>query len=274
MMNRIKELEIWLTNIESVRLAQLQETSGLTASSDLAVWIVREEWLPEQYDLSFPYPQISLGANHPDVLVPESFKALDVSLPPMLLEMAGVKGDSRFVSLYYMGSKATWSDGRSMATFPYYTVWEPYIDHIAMAIDLFDCNLGSDDYLPTHALVCDRSEQKVYVADYESAQKFLDRQHPPRKPITQEEWDAIKAQVLGTPQLELEQLQQLGLFESWLRPTTEQIALKMELIGWLDRCIDEALINKYVQSAKNGSGRAIWHLENFYRRIKVTEEKN
>lgn len=83
---------------------------------------------------------------------------MSVPLPPMLLTMARVKGDSRFTALYYRGSKATWNDGRIRATFPFYTVWQPYIEHFAITIHLFDAHLGSDDYEPTHALVCDGRE--------------------------------------------------------------------------------------------------------------------
>ena len=61
-----------------------------------------------------------------------------------------------YVSLYYWRSKATWHDGRSSATFPFFTVWQPYTQHLAIAIHLFDYHLGLDDQQPSHALVCDR----------------------------------------------------------------------------------------------------------------------
>lgn len=96
--------------------------------------------------------------------IPESFKQIDVPLPPRLLSMVGVKGDSRFVGLYYRGSKASWNDGRGSATFPFYTVWQPYINHLVIAIHLFDAHLGADDLEATHVFVCDRQHQKVYVA--------------------------------------------------------------------------------------------------------------
>jgi len=38
---------------------------------------------------------------------------LPVPLPPMLPEMVGV-GDSRYFAMFYMGSKATWTDGRGL----------------------------------------------------------------------------------------------------------------------------------------------------------------
>ena len=135
--------------------------------------------------------------------LPESFKLIDVPLPPMLLSMAGVKGESRFVALFYRSSKSTWTDGRGSATFPFYTVWQPYIEHLAIAMHLFDAHLGADDLEATHVLVCDRLDLKVYVAPIEEAMQFLDSQHPPRQPLTQEEWEQIKVLVAQQPQLDM-----------------------------------------------------------------------
>jgi hypothetical protein len=39
---------------------------------------------------------------------------LPVPLPPMLPEMVGIVGDSRYFAMFYMGSKATWTDGRGL----------------------------------------------------------------------------------------------------------------------------------------------------------------
>lgn len=196
--------------------------------------------------------------------IPDNFQILNVPLPPMLLEMAGVKGDSQFVAFYY-SSKATWTDGRSSATFPFYAVWQPYIDHIAIAIDLFDCNLGSDDETATQALVCDRTGEKVYVAPYKEAMSFLERQHPPRQEITQEQWEEIKAQLEAQPPLSMEEMQELGMFEMFA-PNPKHKEKAIELIHWLDRYIDEALIRRYIEAASNGDVRAAWGLEMFKRR--------
>jgi hypothetical protein len=270
-MTRSKDVERWLKSTNHTWLVQLETASKSTDSVEIATWVVENNWLPPQYEPSFPYPEIVLGANHPDLEsdIPNSFKPLSVALPPMLLSMAGVKGESRFVALYYMGSKATWTDGRSCATFPFYTVWQPYIDHIAIAIELFDCHLGSDDCHPSQALVCDCLEQKVYVGEFGEVQKFLSRQHPPRQPISEEEWLAIKAQILAQPPLELEQLEQLGMFELFSSPTPQQIAKATELVAWLDGFIDERLLGKYLNATELGDDRAAWHLEQFYRRLET-----
>lgn len=200
--------------------------------------------------------------------IPESFKPISVPLPPMLLSMAGVEGDSRFIALKYWGNKAAWNDGRGSATFPFYTVWKPYIEHLAIAIHLFDTHLGSDDYEPTHVLVCDRQHEKVYVAPIEEAMRFLDSQHPPRQPITLEQWEEIKAQLGEQAPLDMSQLQDLGLFEVFLPSKPEHKEVALQLVQWLDGYIDEALISSYIDAAKAGNHQAIWVLETFKSRCR------
>lgn len=190
---------------------------------------------------------------------------MTVPLPPMLNEMAGVSSSSQFVALYYSGSKATWNDGRSSATFPFYTVWQPYTEHLAIAVDLFDYNLGSDDCLATHALVCDRSGEKVYVAPFAEAMNFLERQHPPRQEITQQQWEEIKAQLEDWSPLSMEEMQALGMFEMFAaNPKYKEKTI--ELIRWLDGYINESLLRRYLVAATAGDKRAAWGLEMFKRR--------
>jgi len=208
-------------------------------------------------------------------IIPKRFQPLNVPLPPMLLEMAGAKEDNQFVALYYSGSKATWNDARSSATFPFYTVWQPYIDHIAIAIDLFDCNLDADDETATHALICDagyggrshRANEKVYVAPFAEAMSFVSEQHPPRQELTltQEQWEEMKAQLEKQPPMSMKQMQELGMFELFA-PNPKHKQKAIELIRWLDQYIDEALIGKYGNAVSNGDFRAAWGLEMFKRR--------
>lgn len=199
---------------------------------------------------------------------PQGFKLIDVPLPPMLLDMAGVKGESRYVSLYYWGSKATWNDGRSSATFPFYTVWLPYIEHLAIAIHLFDYHLGADDEYPTHVLVCDRLEQKVLIALIEEAKQFLESQHPPRQSITPEQLEQIKELVAQQEPLNISEMQNLGMFELFTAPKPEHKQRAAQLIQWLDEYIDEALIKKYIDVAKAGNYQAIFALSAFKSRCR------
>lgn len=198
--------------------------------------------------------------------VPSSFRPLTVPLPPMLLDMAGVTSSSRFVALYYNSSNPNWSDGRSLATFPFYLVWQPYIEHIAIAIELFDCNLGADDEVATHTLVCDREREQVYVAPFTGAMSLVDKQHPDGgQEITLEQWEELKAQLENQPPLSMSQMQDLGMFEMFA-PNSEHKDRVIELIRWLDCYINEALMRKYVVAAKAGDNRAAWVLETFIKR--------
>lgn len=90
------------------------------------------------------------------------FIELPVPMPPMLPGMVGAT-NTHYFALYYQGSKATWNNGRGMATFSYYACYEPLIEHIALVIHLERYNLGCDDVLPEHAILCDSVRNKMYV---------------------------------------------------------------------------------------------------------------
>lgn len=180
-------------------------------------------------------------------MIPNGFTLLPTPLPPMLLKMAGVRVETRFVGLYYLGSKATWSDGRSSRSFPFYTVWQPYIRHPAMMFALagLEVHLGADDLEPTHQLVCDQIKEQVYVAPWDEAERFLDAQHPPRRSPTPEEWQAVQALISALPQPSQEDMQQLGMFEWLSPPTPEMQARKSELVAWLNQSVDRGQIELY-----------------------------
>lgn len=203
--------------------------------------------------------------------IPSTFVPLPVPLPPMLLEMAGVKIESQFVALNYQGSKATWSDGRSSAPFPFFTVWQPYIEHLAIAIYLLGYNLGSDDALPEQALVCDRLHQKVYVAQWDETERFLDYQHPKIQALNCEQWQEIKAQIAALPPPNMSQLQELAMFEMFLPPLPQQAEKAKQLVRWLDQYIDEALLRKYIDAANAGDFRALMHLRSFMQNRNATK---
>ena len=122
------------------------------------------------------------------------FIELPVPMPPMLPEMVGAR-DSQYFALYYQGSKATWNNGRAMATFSYYAVYAPLIEHIALAIHLEPYNLGSDDEPPEHAILCDCVHHKMYVGAYKEIDYFLLQQQPKELPelLQQEFEEAVKA---------------------------------------------------------------------------------
>jgi len=189
---------------------------------------------------------------------------LPVPMPPMLPEMVGVS-DTQYFALYYQGSKATWSNGRAMATFSYYAVYAPLIEHITLAIHLEPYNLGSDDELPEHAILCDCVHHKMYVGAYKEIDYFLLQQHPKESPtLSQQEFEAA---VKALEDMSFEQMQKLGMFEMFGNTNPQARQQTVELVQWLDREITEELIQRCIQLANRGNYKAMMALETLQRRI-------
>lgn len=209
-----------------------------------------------------------------DPIIPPDFCLLPVPMPPMLPGVVGVNGDSRFFRLNYEGSKAFWSDGRAGATFSYYAAYEPYVNHLVMAIHLFDTCLGHDDEAPTHSLLIDSTKAEVYAGEYEQVCHFLRRQHAPRRPPTPEEIEEANKQLADLGRMSLDQLRENGMFEFILGPKPEQQERCQDLIQWLDEHITEELIHSYVAEAEAGRLDAFYHLDRFRQRIEYSQEIN
>ena len=192
------------------------------------------------------------------------FIELPVPMPPMLPEMVGVS-NSQYFALYYQGSKATWSNGRAMATFSYYAVYAPLIEHIALAIHLEPYNLGSDDELPKHAILCDCTHNKMYICAYQEIDYFLLQQHPKELPTLSEQ--EFEAAVKALKDMTLEQMQKLGMFEIFGNTNPQARQQTVELVQWLDQQITEELIQQYIQLANRGNYTAVMALDTLKRRI-------
>ncbi|MEG4036038.1 hypothetical protein QUA03_19655 [Microcoleus sp. S36b_A4] len=197
------------------------------------------------------------------------FIELPVPMPPMLPSMIGVS-NTQYFALYYQGSKATWSNGRGIATFSYYAVYAPFIEHIALAIYLEPYNLGSDDEMPEHAILCDCVHHKMYVGAYKEIDYFLLQQHPQESPTfsEQEFEEAVKA----VKNMTLEQMQKLGMFEMFGNTNPQAHQATAELVQWLDQHITEELIQQYIQLANRGNWTAITALDTLKRRISEAKE--
>jgi hypothetical protein len=197
------------------------------------------------------------------------FIELPVPMPPTLPEMVGVS-NSQYFAMYYQGSKATWSNGRAMATFSYYAVYAPLIEHITLAIHLESYNLGSDDELPEHAILCDTVRHKMYVGAYKEIDYFLLQQHPhePSQLTAQEFEEAVKA----VESMTLEQMQRLGMFEMFGNTNPQARQATAELVQWLDQQITEELIQQYIQLANRGNWTAVRALDTLKRRISETRK--
>jgi len=197
------------------------------------------------------------------------FIELPVAMPPILPGMVGVN-NTQYFALYYQGSKATWSNGRAMATFSYYAVYAPLIEHITLAIHLESYNLGSDDELPEHAILCDTVRHKMYVGAYKEIDYFLLQQHPhePSHLTAQEFEEAVKA----VESMTLEQMQRLGMFEMFGNTNPQARLATAELVQWLDQQITEELIQQYIQLANRGNWTAVRALDTLKLRISETRK--
>lgn len=201
----------------------------------------------------------------------DKFTKLPVGMPPMLPEVIGVRGESRFFSLSYEGSKPFWSDGRAGSTFSYYGAYQPFVEHLAVAIHLLDVDLGSDDGPPTHALLIDRQAAAIYVGDYDEAQQCLKNQHPPRRPPTPAEIAEAEQQLAAMEKLSIDEMRDLGMFEFMLGSTEQQKDKCWALVEWLDDLITEDLINTYVAASEAGQYQALHHLLLFQRRVEASK---
>ena len=192
------------------------------------------------------------------------FIELPVPMPPTLPEMVGVS-NSQYFAMYYQGSKATWSNGRAMATFSYYAVYAPLIEHITLAIHLEPYNLGSDEELPEHAILCDTVSHKMYVGAYKEIDYFLLQQHPKElSALSEQEFEAA---VKAVESMTLEQMQRLGMFEMFGNTNPQARLATAELVQWLDQQITEELIQQYIQLANRGNWTAVRALDTLKRRI-------
>ncbi|MEG4912259.1 hypothetical protein [Microcoleus sp. B7-D4] len=198
------------------------------------------------------------------------FIELPVPMPPMLPEMVGVS-NTQYFALYYQGSKATWSNGRGMATFSYYAVYAPLVEHIALAIHLESYNLGSDDEMPEHAILCDTVSHKMYVGAYKEIDYFLLQQHP-QESLTLSEQE-FKEAVKALEDMSLEQMQKLGMFEMFGNTNPQARQQTAELVKWLDQHITEELIQQYIQWANRGNWTAIMALDTLKRRISEAKKQ-
>ncbi|WP_377481936.1 MAG: hypothetical protein P2A85_29475 (plasmid) [Microcoleus anatoxicus] len=192
------------------------------------------------------------------------FIQLPVPMPPMLPGMVGAS-NTQYFALYYQGSKATWSNGRAMATFSYYAAYAPLIEHIALAIHLEPYNLGSDDELPEHAILCDTVCNKMYVSAYKEIDYFLLQQHPKESPTLSEQ--EFEEAVKALENMSLEQMQRLGMFEMFGNTNPQARQQTIELVKWLDQQITQELIEQYIQLANRGNWTAMMAIETLKRRI-------
>lgn len=124
-------------------------------------------------------------------------------------------------------------------------------------------------------LLCDLSEQKMYLGGYGLVEEFLETQHPPlpkRKP-TKDEWLEIKEAIAQKFwQRRDSDLQEQGMFEFLGQISPKMQQKRLELVHWLDCQMTKEILDKYIKEAKIGNVKAIHQLRVLQARIKAGYE--
>lgn len=159
-------------------------------------------------------------------------RALDLPLPPELVEALGYRGQARYVGFHYIhdADDLVMDDGECSGTAAT-RGFHLYNSHRAVGSQLDDAGIGLREYPPTHWLILDREANRATIAPVQEARRFLHEQWPP---LTAEQIDALRAQVEAMPEQ--------GWREERIDPEVfrqvveEQRGRVGRLMAWLDQC--------------------------------------
>jgi len=183
-------------------------------------------------------------------------------LPPMLSDNIGIISNKRFIKLTYEGTKPFWSDGKNGATFSYYAVFQPFIEHPTIAINLLDddIDLGTDDSEPTHAILLDRKENYLYLGNISEVKTILKNCQEILPNFPKPDWSKWEEISQNYPQ-------KLGMFEFIMGVIQQQHLEAINLIQWLDNYINDDLLNQLISADDNGYSKAYFILNKFMSRL-------
>lgn len=185
----------------------------------------------------------------------EKMQLLPTPLPPQFVRLAEYEGGQRFLALWYQATQSCLADGRMMRGISFYRAYAPLADHISVSVYVktLEADLGSDDAPPTHTLVLDTSESKIYIGEFNLAQRLLETQYPSnQQEIKAELKKAEKMMSKMKTANSLKDFQQYGMFEffgaslSAADDTTNKLLLEMK--DFLDQFVPPEiaeLIKKY-----------------------------
>lgn len=184
----------------------------------------------------------------------EKMHLLPVELPPQFLELAEYAGEQRYVGVWYSATQACLADGRMMRGVSYFAVYAPLVNHPAISyyVRQAKADLGSDETFPTHCLLLDRAENKIYLGEYNRVQQLLNTQYPNTAADFEDELKrAAELMLQHNNAKTLADFQRLGMFEMFgnspnLNSKTYKLCEEMQ--KFLDQFLPSELIEYYRKS--------------------------
>lgn len=122
---------------------------------------------------------------------PDRLSFIPIPIPPELPAALEFPEGARWACLTYQCTDCfIETDGFGGGSRSYW-VFNALISHPAFAIHLIECDLGSDDSFPTHALLVDVESSKIYIGSYGDVGKFIKEATPPAPELTPEEYQTL-----------------------------------------------------------------------------------
>lgn len=178
--------------------------------------------------------------------IPSTLRLLLLPCPPMLAEVVGYRGESRFVGLFWSptGDEAVYDDGFGSGTGER-SGYLAFVHHPFVRRRLADVDLGSSDREGSHWLLADLVEFRLYMGLVSEVRSFLRAANTPapETPIATTDTPVARAEDL-IEELRtggfIEQFEEVPLDSEQLRRRVaarlgRQDRLVASLTGWLDR---------------------------------------
>lgn len=115
--------------------------------------------------------------------IPSTLRLLPLPCPPMLAEAVGYQGASQFVAFAWSpaGDEAFYDDGYASRTGER-TAYLAFVRHPVVRPLLADAQLGSSDQEPSHWLLADLTEGRLYLGPRPEVRRFLRTANAPTTP--------------------------------------------------------------------------------------------
>jgi hypothetical protein len=191
---------------------------------------------------------------------------LALTLPPMMVGFLNVQTSARYFSLFYSSPFPRWHDGINQGTASH-TIYVTFINHVTVAIELWNYNLGSEEAEATHHLLCDRQEQKIYVGLAQNVQHFLDAQKQLMAEVEQSEPEISQMQERLQNELDDIEIEAMMRSGEWYLRVAQirryELLASQEISKWLNQKVNRNLMTRYMAYARSGEYRAIQQLQKF-----------